>query len=62
MPNPPPTPDSPLPDPGPSLREILTPLHDEVKASGLSDAELDALLDGEIADHRSERRERRAGP
>lgn len=39
-----------------TLREILTPVHQEVEASGVSDDELDALFDRELAAVRAERK------
>jgi len=41
---------------GRSLGEILEPLHREVEASGISDEELTALVDQEIAAARAEQR------
>ena len=40
-----------------SLFEILKPIHDEVDASGISDEELDKLIEREIASYRSEKRD-----
>jgi len=39
-----------------SFREFLAPLHAQVKASGMSDAEIDQLLDEAIAESRAQRK------
>lgn len=41
-----------------SLAEILAPVHKAVKESGMSDEEVDALLEGAIAESRRERKHR----
>jgi actin-like ATPase involved in cell morphogenesis len=38
-----------------SLRNLLAPVHDEVRRSGLAEAELDALLADELAASRADR-------
>jgi hypothetical protein len=38
----------------PSIAEILAPVHKQVAASGMSDAELDDLLRGKLEAHRHE--------
>jgi hypothetical protein len=39
----------------PALSEILAPIHDEFRRSGMSEEELETLLEGELAEHRRER-------
>ncbi len=39
-----------------SLFEILKPIHDEVERSGISEADLDALIEHEIEAARAEKR------
>src|SRR5512135_1184998 len=39
----------------PSLSEILAPIHEEFRRSGMSEQELESLLEGELAEHRRER-------
>ena len=39
----------------PSLSEILAPIHDEFQRSGMTEQELDTLLESELAEHRKER-------
>ena len=38
------------------LAEILKPIHDEVEASGITEEELDNLVDQAVADARAERK------
>ena len=40
----------------PTLSEILAPVHEEVRNSGMSDQELDGLLKSELDAYRAERR------
>jgi hypothetical protein len=47
---------------GSSLAETLKPLHDAVAASGLSEDEIDALLEQELKAQRAERRAIREQP
>lgn len=44
----------------PSLNEILAPLRDEVRASGITEQELDALFDAALKQVRAERRREEA--
>jgi hypothetical protein len=39
-----------------SLRDILGPVHEDFRQSGMSEADLDALLDETLAEVRTERR------
>ena len=39
----------------PSLSEILAPIHEEFRQSGMTEEELETLLEGELAEHRRER-------
>ena len=39
----------------PSLSQILAPIHEEFRQSGMSEEELETLLEGELAEHRRER-------
>jgi hypothetical protein len=39
-----------------TLREILDPVHNEVEASGISDAELEKMFDRELVAVRAERK------
>ncbi len=39
-----------------SLRDILSPVHDDFRHSGLTDSEVDELLDDAVDEARSERR------
>ena len=39
----------------PSLGQILAPIHDEFRRSGMTQEELETLLEGELAEHRRER-------
>jgi hypothetical protein len=39
----------------PTLAEVLKPIHGAVKASGLSEAELESLFEEELKAHRAER-------
>jgi hypothetical protein len=39
----------------PSLSQILDPIHDEFRRSGMSEKELETLLEGELAEVRKER-------
>ena len=41
---------------GLSLRDVLEPIHREVEASGISEGELNTLIDKAVADTRAERR------
>lgn len=43
----------------PSLAEILAPIHQAVRASGISEAELDGIINDAIAESRRERRAKR---
>jgi hypothetical protein len=47
---------------GLSFREILEPIHREVEASGISEAELDDVVDREVAALRAERKASRTPP
>ena len=40
----------------PSLSQILAPIHEEFRQSGMTEEELETLLEGELAEHRRERR------
>ena len=40
----------------PSFAEILAPIHQAVRASGMGEAEIDGLIDDAITDSRRERR------
>lgn len=44
----------------PTFAEILAPVHDDFRMSGMTEAELDALLVGELATARKERRDRQS--
>jgi predicted DNA binding CopG/RHH family protein len=39
-----------------ALADVVKPIHDAVTASGLSDAEVESLLEQELKAHRAERR------
>ncbi|HKI16248.1 MAG TPA: hypothetical protein VKA15_00125 [Isosphaeraceae bacterium] len=39
----------------PSLNQILTPIHDDFRRSGMTEQDLDALLEGELVERRRER-------
>ena len=41
-----------------TFAEVLAPVHEDFRRSGLSEAEVDALLDSTLAEVRKERRER----
>lgn len=41
-----------------SLRELLTPVHEEFRKSGMSEADLDSLLEEALAETRAERTSR----
>jgi hypothetical protein len=45
--------------PLPTFAEILAPVHEDFRQSGMTDAELDALLEGTLAEVRTERGQRR---
>jgi hypothetical protein len=45
-----------------TFAEIVKPMHDAVDASGMSDQDLDELLEGELRATRAERRAFRQGP
>ena len=47
-----------LQKPLPTFAEILAPVHEDFRCSGMADAELDALLESTLALSRKERRER----
>jgi hypothetical protein len=49
-----------LQTPLPTFAEILAPIHEDFRKSGMSEAELDALLEQELADARRERREKQS--
>ncbi len=38
-----------------SLSEILAPIHEEFRRSGMTEQELETLLEGELVEHRRER-------
>jgi hypothetical protein len=40
----------------PSFAEILAPIHEAVRASGMGEAEIDGVIDDAIADSRRQRR------
>jgi hypothetical protein len=42
----------------PPFAEILAPVHEDVRQSGLTQEELDALLDGALAETRRERQDK----
>jgi hypothetical protein len=44
--------------PLPTFAEVLAPVHEDFRASGMTQAELDALLEGTLAEVRKERRDR----
>ena len=39
----------------PTLSQILSPIHEDFRRSGMTDQELDTLLEGELAEVRKER-------
>ena len=45
-----------------TFAEILKPIHDEVEASGISEEELNALVDQAVAQTRTERKASRNSP
>jgi len=44
--------------PGPTLDEVFAPFREEVRASGMTEEELDALFDAALKEVRAERRQR----
>jgi hypothetical protein len=44
--------------PLPTFAEILAPVHEDFRQSGMTEAELDTLLEGTLVESRKERRER----
>ncbi len=44
--------------PLPTFAEILAPVHEDFRRSGMTEAELDTLLEGALAEARKERRAR----